>query len=194
MRTGCADETGRLPISAFPTARWNSPNTPTVKTEIYHGDVERDEYLRPSLFVFAQASFDHNFSQGLNLQQTYAGGLGWSVIKRANETLDLKAGMSYVRQEFQIASVDRSTLGSLFEEDFTRVFRRGIKFSQQLIVAPAWTDSNAFTASGNAALTFPVYKRASFSLGVIDNYLLDPPPDFKKNSFQAIMGLNYALR
>ncbi len=170
------------------------PNTPTVKTEIYHADVERDEYLRPALFGFAQASFDHNFSQGLNLQQTYAAGLGWSVIKRANESLDLKAGISYVRQEFQISSVDRSTLGSVFEEDFTRVFHRGIKLSQQLIAAPAWTDSKALTASGSAALTFPVYKRASFSLGAIDNYLRDPPPGFKKNSFQAIMGLNYTLR
>ncbi len=170
------------------------PETPTVKTEIYHGDVERDEYFRPSLFGFALAAFDHNFSQGLNLQQTYALGLGWSVIKRANESLDLKAGMSYVRQEFQVASVDRNTLGSVFEEDFTRIFGRGIKFSQQLIIVPGWTDSKALTASGNAAVTFPVYKRASFSLGATDNYLLDPPPGFRKNSFQMIMGLNYTLR
>jgi hypothetical protein len=170
------------------------PETPTVRTEIYHADVERDEYLLPSLFGFAQASFDHNFSQGLNLQQTYAGGLGWSVIKRANESLDLKAGVSYVRQEFQVASVDRNIVGSIFEEDFTHLFHRGIKFSQQLIAQPAWTNSKALTASGSASVTFPVYKRASFSLGTIDNYLHDPPPGFKKNSFQAIMGLNYTLR
>jgi Protein of unknown function, DUF481 len=179
---------------SFAYSTVEQPDTPTVRTEIYHADVERDEYLRPSLFVFGLAAFDHNFSQGLDLQQTYAIGIGWSVIKRANESLDLKAGMSYIRQEFQIASVDRNTLGSVFEEDFMRVFGRGIKFSQQLIIAPGWTNSKAFTALGSAAVTFPVYKRASFSLGVIDNYLLDPPPGFRKNSFQAIMGLNYALR
>lgn len=166
----------------------------SVRSNIYHGDIERDEYLSDTIFVFGQASFDHNFAQGLNLQQTYAGGLGWSLIKRANETLDLKAGITYVRQEFQTASADQDLAGSTFEEDFTRGFRRGIKFTEQLIVAPAWTNSNALTASANATLALPVYKRTNFTLGTIDNYLHDPPPFFKKNSFQMTMGLNYSLR
>lgn len=170
------------------------PNTPTVKTDIYHASVERDEYISTSLFAFGQGSFDHNFSQGLDLQQTYAGGLGWSVIKRGNESLDLKAGITYVRQSFQTASADRNLMGSTFEEDYTRGLRAGIKFSERLIIAPAWTDSNALTATGNATVTIPVYKRTNFSLGTIDNYLHDPPPGFKKNSFQATMGLNYTLR
>jgi hypothetical protein len=179
---------------SFSYGTLEQPNTPTVKTEIYHADLQRDEYISASLFAFAQGSFDHNFSQGLNLQQTYGGGLGWSAIKRANETLDLKAGVTYVRQEFEAASSNQTLAGSTFEEAFTRGLRRGIKFSQQLIIAPAWTNSKALTASGNATLTVPVYKRANFSLGTIDNYLHDPPPGFKKNSFQMIMGLNYTLR
>ncbi len=170
------------------------PSTPTVKTDIYHGDIQRYEYLSTSLFAFAQGSFDHNFAQGLNLQQTYGGGLGWSVIKRANESLDLKAGVTYVHQEFYASSADQTLAASTFEEDFTRGLSRGIKFSEQLIVAPAWTNSKALTASGNATVTIPVYKRTNFSLGTIENYLNDPPPGFKKNSFQATMGLNYTLR
>jgi hypothetical protein len=179
---------------SFSYGTLEQPATPTVKTEIYHGALQRDEYISTSLFAFAQGSFDHNFSQGLDLQQTYSGGLGWSVIKRGNESLDLKAGLSYIRQSFQTASADRNLLGSTFEEDFTRGLRAGMKFSEQLIIAPAWTDTNALSATGNATLTVPVYKRANFSLGTIDNYLHDPPPGFKKNSFQFTMGLNYALR
>lgn len=179
---------------SFSYGTLEQPKTPTVKTEIYHADLQRDEYISLSLFAFAQGSFDHNFSQGLDLQQTYAGGLGWSAIKRANESLDLKAGITYVRQDFSVASSNRTLAGSTFEEAFTRGLRRGIKVSEQLIIAPAWTNSKALTATGNATLTVPVYKRANFSLGTIDNYLYDPPPGFKKNSFQLIMGLNYTLR
>ena len=29
-----------------------------------------------SLFAFGEATFDHNYSQGLSLQQTYNGGIG----------------------------------------------------------------------------------------------------------------------
>lgn len=170
------------------------PATPTVKTDIYHGDIQRDEYLSASVFGFGQAAFDHNFSQGLDLQQTYGGGIGWSVIRQANETLDLKAGITYIRQEFQIASANQDLAGSTFEEDFTRGLKRGIKLTEQLIITPAWNNTNALTAMGSAALTVPVYKRTNFSLGTIDNYLHDPPPGFKKNSFQLTMGLNYTLR
>lgn len=179
---------------SFSYGTLEQPATPVVKTEIYHGALQRDEYLSTSLFAFAQGLFDHNFSQGLDLQQTYAGGLGWSVIKRGNESLDLKAGVSYVRQSFFIASADRNLMGSTFEEDFTRGLRAGIKFSEQLIIDPAWTNTNASSATGNATVTIPVYKRTNFSLGTIDNYLHDPPPGFKKNSFQMTMGLNYTLR
>jgi hypothetical protein len=170
------------------------PATPTVKTEIFHADAERDEYFSASTFAFAQAAFDHNFSQGLDLQQSFGGGIGWSAIKRANQNLDLKGGVTYVRQNFAAVSADQNLTGSIFEEDYQRGLRRGIKFKQQLIFTPAWNNPDALTGIGNALLTMPVYKRTNFTLGVIDNYLHDPPPGFKKNSFQATMGLTYMLR
>jgi hypothetical protein len=170
------------------------PNTPVVKTDIYHASVERDEYLSLAVFAFGQATFDHNFSQGLDLQQTYGGGLGWSAIRRPNESLDLKAGVTYVRQSFAPPSVDQSLAGSIFEEDFQRGLWRGMKLSEQLILSPAWTNTDAFSASGNLLLTIPVYKRMNFSFGTLDNYLHNPPPEFKKNALQLTMGLTYALR
>ena len=69
-----------------------------------------------------------------------------------------------------------------------------MKFTEQLIILPAWNNTDAASATGNALLTVPVFKRLNFSLGVADNYLHDPPAGFKKNSFQATMGLTYALR
>jgi hypothetical protein len=170
------------------------PGTALVKTDIYHASAERDEYFSEAFFGFAQAAFDHNFSQGLDLQQTYGGGVGWSAIKRPNESLDLKAGITYVRQSFTQASGNQNLSGSTFEEDYQRGLRRGIKFNEGLIISPAWNNTNAVSATGNALLTMPVYKRMNFSIGTIDNYLHNPPPGFKKNSFQATLGLTYALR
>jgi hypothetical protein len=171
----------------------SQPETPTVKTDIYHAGLERDEYFSAAFYGFVQAGFDHNFSQGLDLQQTYGGGIGWSVIKRPNQSLDLKAGVTYIRQDFAGAPT-KSLEGSVFEEDYQRGLARGIKFNQTLIIIPAWNNTSALTANGSALLTMPVYKRMNFSIGVIDNYLHDPPQGFKKNSFQATMGLTYSLR
>ena len=66
------------------------PTTPTIKTAIFHGDAERDEYFSPRLYVFGQGAFDHNYSQGLDLQQTYSGGIGLTIFQHPNETLDIK--------------------------------------------------------------------------------------------------------
>src|SRR5580704_12571262 len=70
------------------------PGTPTVKTEIYHFGAERDEYFSPRTYGFGQAGYDHNFSQGLDLQQSYGGGIGWAVLKNDNEELDLKGSLT----------------------------------------------------------------------------------------------------
>ncbi len=50
----------------------------TTKSSILHFDAERDEYFAPRFFGLAQTAFDHNFSQDLNLQQIYGGGMGWT--------------------------------------------------------------------------------------------------------------------
>src|ERR1035438_2699141 len=53
------------------------PGNPTIKTEIVHADLERDEYFPASnFFGCGRAAFDHNYSQGLDLQQNFGGGLG----------------------------------------------------------------------------------------------------------------------
>ena len=61
-------------------------------------------------------------------------------------------------------------------------------------MSPSWTNSKALSALGNARLTLPVYKRLAVTIGAIDTFLNDPPPAFKRNSFQATAGLTYSLK
>jgi hypothetical protein len=167
------------------------PGTPTIKTSIFHGDVERDEYFSPRVYAFGQGAFDHNFSQGLDLQQTYSGGIGITLIQRGNETLDLKGSVSYIRQQFQGAP-SPNLIGSVFAENFNRKFKRAI-FDQHLTLTPTWNNTNDYSAAFNAQLTVPVYKRLSGSAGFIDSYLNNPPPAFRKNSVQVTLGVSYSL-
>jgi hypothetical protein len=50
------------------------PGTPTTKTNVYHVGTERDEYFSRRGYYLQMMSFDHNFSQGLVLQQIYGAG------------------------------------------------------------------------------------------------------------------------
>jgi len=170
------------------------PGQPTVKTNILHADAERDQYLTGShAYLFGVAAFDHNFSQGLDLQQLYGGGFGWTIIKMPNQTLDLKGSMNYERQSFQVASADHNLIGSQFSEVYLRKFAKGMVFAQGVSFTPAWNEASAYSFAANAGLTMPVYKRLAFSVTTLDTFLNDPPPGFKKNSFQLTMGLTYSL-
>lgn len=171
------------------------PSTPKVKTDILHADLERDQYFPSSrVYAFGQMSFDHNYSQGLDLQQNYGGGIGWTVIKRANETLDVKSSVSYIRQAFTTPGLGEDLVGSTFSEIFSRHFAHGVTFLEQLAAEPTWNDTRASAASGSASLNIPVYKRLTFTTALSDNFLNNPPPGFKKNSFQFTTGLTYTLR
>ncbi|HEV2448549.1 MAG TPA: DUF481 domain-containing protein, partial [Candidatus Sulfopaludibacter sp.] len=173
----------------------SQPGTPKIKTQIVHGDFERDEYFRgKDVYAFGQATFDHNYSQGLDLQQSYGGGIGWTAIKTSGTTLDLKGSVSYTRQSFQVAADNENLVGSIFAENYTHKFNKGIQFIQQVSVMPSWNVSRAWASAGSASLNVPVIKRLSFTTGVLDTFLNNPPPGFKKNSFQFTTGLTYTLK
>jgi len=169
------------------------PNTPLVKTSLYHASAERDHYFRPRVYGFGSAGFDHDYSQGLDLQQTYGGGVGWTAIKRANQEFDVKAELTYVDQQFFAASSNQKLLGSIFSESYDRRFRNKIVLHEQISLDPAWTILRAYSANGNVSLSMPVMGRISFTVSTADQYLNDPSPGFRKNSYQFATGLTYTL-
>jgi hypothetical protein len=169
------------------------PGTPTVKTSILHADGERDEYFTERVYAFGQVAYDHNFSQGLDLQQAYGGGVGWTVVKTASQTLDVKASIGYVDQKFQESASNQSLVASTFAERYNRTLPHGILFAEQFSGNPAWNNTRAYSAVATAGLAMPVYKRLSLAVNSTDTFLNDPPPGFKKNSFQFTTGITYTL-
>jgi hypothetical protein len=177
----------------------SEPDTPTVKTSIYHADAEQDEFLSARFFALGQVAFDHNFSQSLDLQQIYGGGLGWTIVKQANQMLDLKGTVQYEQQSFIDATPgeNQNLIGSTFATNYLRKFGKGgVVFNQQLEYLPAWNYMHAYSFGETDSLILPVYKRLSFSVGTADSYLNDPAvtaPPTKRNSFQFTMGATYTL-
>jgi len=174
------------------------PGTPTEETAIYHAYAERDEYFSPRVYALGQVAFDHNYSQSLDLQQIYGGGLGWTIVKQAKQTLDLKGTLQYERQTFLDATVgsNQSLIGSTFAANYLRKLSKGMVFNQQLAYLPAWNNPHAYSAAETDSLVMPVYKRLGLSVGTIDTYLNDPPvttPPTKLNSFQFTFGATYTL-
>ncbi len=169
----------------------------TTKSAIYHAAAERDQYFSERVFALVQTAFDHNFSQDLDLQQIYGGGIGWTAIKFPKQELDLKATAQYEKQQFiSSPSADQNLFGSTFSASYV-LHSKLFTYTQGLFFIPAYSNMHAYSASETNSFAFPVYKNLGFSVGTLDSYLNDPPtavPPTKRNSFQFTMGFTYAIK
>lgn len=180
----------------------SQPGVPTVKTSVLHAGAEQDWYLSPRLFALATAIFSHDYSQGLDLQQIYGAGLGYTAIKDAEQQLDLKADVHYERQSFgqtpgffpPVITPSKNLVGINVGDVYMRKFGQGMVFNQALTVTPALNQVKAFSALFTAGLLFPVYKHFGFSTGVLDAFLNDPAAGSNRNSFQFTGGVTYTFQ
>lgn len=172
------------------------PGTARTITNIYHAGAERDEYFSRRGYYLETLSFDHNYSQGLVLQQNYGGGLGATLFKKENSEFDVTADLHYENQHFNatadVSELNLRLVGSSLTEAYTRKWGK-IHFDEKLLADIAWNHASAFSASGTSSVRLPVYKRLGFSVSTIDNFLNNPQVGYKKNSFQFSTGFSLSL-
>jgi hypothetical protein len=186
---------GKLNSPVIPQTTPPSPAAVT-ETSIFHTDAERDEYFSPAFFALAQTSFDHNYAQGLDLQQVFGGGIGWTARKNDKQELDLKASMQYEMQTYLASSgtPNQNLIGSTISEAYHRNLPRKLIFTESFSILPAWNQLSAYSANGTVGLLMPVFKRLSLTLTTTDNYLNDPAAGYDRNSFQFVTAASYNLR
>jgi hypothetical protein len=179
------------------------PGTAGTKTNILHFDAEHDWFVSPRFYFLVDASLDHNYSQGLSLQQSYGGGVGYTVIKDPKQQLDVKLDVHYERQQYFVTpnilpppalTPSKNLIGMDFGDTYMLKLPHGLVFNQGAVITPAFNNTNAYSAEATAGLLFPVYKRFGFTLGTLDDFLNDPAAGSKKNSFQFTAGLTYTLK
>ena len=165
-----------------------------VKTSIFHADAEQDEYLSKRFYYLGQVAFDHNFSLGLDLDQIYGAGVGYTVISDPKQQFDVKLDVHYERQAFFQSASNRNLVGSTFAETYHRTLPRKILFTEAGNFIYSWNDSNAYAGNLSAGFAFPIWKRFAANITGTDNYVNNTPAFYKKSSFQFVTGISYTLK
>lgn len=178
-----------------------SPN-PTAVTNILHGSLEEDEYIHPRFYLLEQAIYDHNSVEGLDLQQVYGAGLGYTVLKQPLQELDLSSTVNYTQQQFaqpvalspnQTPNATQNLIGATFADNYNRKLPHKIVLTEVSNITPEFNFVQAYSANATVGVTMPIIKNFGLSIQAIDNYLNDPPPGFKANSTQYTTGLTYTI-
>jgi hypothetical protein len=175
----------------------------SAKTNILHGDIERDQYLTQRFYYLFDASADHNIGSGLRVQQIYGAGVGYSVIKQPARTFDVKGDIHYQRQELYPSpdfpsGEELNLIGASIGELYMQKLPKGLIFNEAATILPAFNtpagQPSALSAQIIAGLLFPVYKNLGFTVGSQDNFVNNPPFGYKKNTFQFTAGVTYTLK
>ena len=176
------------------------PSPPAVtRTHIFHSEFEHDRYFTPKMYALGGVTFDHNSTQGLDLQQAYGAGIGATLIEDEVQQLDLKGDLHYMRQNFvQFPPPEESTpnqnlIGSTFSETYRRALPAKIALTQSINYTQAWNNTHVYSFVGAVGLSMPFYRRLSLSVNTLNTYLNDPAAGFKNNSFQFVTGVTYTL-
>jgi hypothetical protein len=178
-------------------------NASSAKTNILHGDIERDQYLTQRFYYLFDASADHNIGSGLRVQQIYGAGVGYSVIKQPARTFDVKGDIHYQRQELYPSpdfpsGEELNLIGASIGELYMQKLPKGLIFNEAATILPAFNtpagQPSALSAQIIAGLLFPVYKNLGFTVGSQDNFVNNPPFGYKKNTFQFTAGVTYTLK
>jgi hypothetical protein len=164
------------------------------KTSIMHADAERDEYFTKTFYLLAGTSFDHNYSQSMDLQQIYGGGFGWTAFNTPKHQFDLKADLHYEKQQLFDRRLNQNLIGSTFTETYRLALPLKMTFTEQAAALPAWNNSHAFSANGMSTLTAPLFRRLSMNVNATDSFINNPSPGYQKNSFTFSTGLTYSIR
>ena len=171
--------------------RLSQPSKPTVVTSIYSTSLEQDEYVGKKLFLFGNGELDHNYAQGLQLQQAYGGGVGWKLIASAPTELSVRADLHWTRQRF-LSSLVSSFLASSLSESLRQDYGR-IVWTENVSLTPSLTKGLAYQMAGISSWAVPVYRSFSVNFTVVDSYLNNPQPGFLRNSLQYSTGIQYSL-
>ncbi len=198
MEVDFSSSYGRITQPAYVDAGVLVPASYT-KSAIFHADAERDEYVTHRVYALAQTVFDHNYSQGLGLQQIYGAGAGVTAIQRHSQQLDIKGTIQYESQSFitGASGTDENLVGSTLSGTYVLKLPAKVVLNQQMEYIPAFNVGRAYSANETDTLTIPFYKQISFTIGTIDSYLNDPVaavPPTKRNSFQFSTGVTYMLK
>ncbi len=167
-------------------------NTPPVKTNIVHGSLEQDEYFNRRFYVLQQAVFDHNFSQGLDLQQLYGAGVGYTAIKDSKQEFDLTGTVGYTKQQLS-GTPEHDLIGSSLGDTYSRNFPRKIVFTEAGAFNPAWNRLEDYSANLTTNLSIPIFQGFGFTVGLVDSYLNNPATGFQGNSVQFNTGLTFTV-
>jgi putative salt-induced outer membrane protein YdiY len=156
-----------------------------------------DYNLTPQWFGFGLLDLEKDKIAALNLRSGLGAGLGYHVIKDAQTTFDVFAGVGYTSDKYDAPRlIDGSNRSSysytnlLFGEESTHKISDGVSAKQKLVVYPNMSNSGEYRAQFDAGLGVAMSKTMNLNVGFSARVNSDPGPGVKKTDTLLTTGIS----
>ncbi len=153
--------------------------------------LDYNRFLNDRLFAFGNATFESDEFKDLNLRSTLSSGLGYQVFDTPKRNLDVKGGLAYVDEDFDIGednSYPAFAWGLDYDEWF---FDKIMQFFQNQQVFIGLADPNKTVIRIRTGLRFPLPKGFSTTLQYNWEWDNDPAPGNDRVDSRALVLIGY---
>ncbi len=165
--------------------------SPSTTANAVQGGARYDHNLTSRVFAFANADFQTDDLQGLNLRSVFGGGLGLHAIKSDATTLDLLAGANYTHESYTVFS--RNLAALTLGEEFMHKLHASTVLKQSVYFYPNLSHSGEYRGTFNFGTVTKLNKWLGWQNSFGDIYVTNPPNGTKKNDLLFSTGINIAF-
>ena len=154
-------------------------------------DIDLGSRRKVYAFNLAGAGFDH--IRRLDLQFQEGAGFGYKLIEKPRFIMNAELGAQYQEFDFVGIGQDRNLVSVRFGEDLTWELSSKLKIRQTLAFMPNITDFGDFRAQYTLNFSYPLLKRTTLNLNVIDLYDIKPANGVNNNdlTIQTTLGVSF---
>jgi len=154
-------------------------------------DVDLGSRRKIYAFNLAGAGFDE--IRRLDLQLQEGAGFGYKLVTRPKLVINTELGAQYQEFNYQGATRDRNLVSVRFGEDMTWDPSAKLKIRQTMAFSPNITDFTDFRVHFTLNLAYPLLRRTTLNLNVIDDYDTNPAGGVNNNdlTIQTTLGVSF---
>jgi hypothetical protein len=191
-----------------------------VRTALFEGSLLYNVYLANSelkanfpnaynsYFMFALADGYHNLSLGINTQQSYGVGIGWTrdVRGKANKNGDqltqvfgIQGDFRYSNQQLYPPGMAANLAGAGIKESYSIGIPalgpklKPLSLSESITIIPYFNNSRAMQVRGTTQVSLPLTQHLSIGPKLMDDYFRNAPHTSKQNYLQPTLNITYTF-
>ena len=159
------------------------------------GSIKTDVDLgtKRKIYAFNLAGAGYDEIRRLDLQYQEGAGLGYNLIQRPKLIINTELGAQFQEFDFKGSNQDRNLVSVRFGEDLTWEISPKLKIRQTLAFMPNILDFSDFRAQYTMNFAYPLLKRTTLNLNVIDFYDARPVNGVNNNdlTIQSTIGVSF---